>query len=158
MYGDMLMTLGIFLFIGLAIGVLIAVFYLKNLQDLLKECDPSNVQMPPVNVWLMFIPLFNIVYGFIMYPKITESIRREFESRNAPQEGDYLKALGMTMPILNVVGLVPVQALKGIVGLGSLVVFIIYWVKAAEFKNKLRSLPKADAAGVRFSDNPDLLD
>ncbi len=157
MYGDLLMTFGVVIFIIAAIAIVIAVFYLKNLQDLLKECDPANQQMPPVNVWLMFIPLFNYVYGFIMYPKITETLRREFESRNAPQQGDYLKSLGMAMPILNVVGLVPVQALKGLVGLGGLVVFIIYWVKAAEFKNKLRSLPKGDGE-LRFSDNPDLLD
>jgi hypothetical protein len=157
MYGDMLMTLGIFLFIGLAIGILILVLYLKNLQDLLKECDKSNVQMPPVNVWLMCIPLFSVVYGFIMYPKISESIKREFESRNAPQSGDYLKSIGIVMPILSVVGLAPIDALKGITGLAGLVLLIIYWVKAAEFKNKLRSLPKGEA-GVKFSENPDLLD
>lgn len=157
MYGDMLMTLGIFLFIGLAIGILILVLYLKNLQDLLKECDKSNLQMPPVNVWLMCIPLFSIVYGFIMYPKISESVKREFESRNAPQSGDYMKGIGIAMPILSVVGLVPLNALKGITGLGGLVLLIIYWVKAAELKNKLRSLPKVED-GVRFSDNPDLLD
>jgi len=151
------MTFGVVIFIGLAIGITIYVFYLKNLQDLLKECDQSNLQMPPVNVWLMFIPLFNIVYAFIMYPKISESIKREFESRNTPQSGDYLKSLGMTMAILGVVGYVPVDALKGIVGLASLVIFIIYWVKAAEMKNKLHSLPKGNS-GVRFSDNPDLLD
>lgn len=157
MYGELLMTLGIFVFIGIAIGVLIYVFYLKNLQDLLKECDRSNLQMPAVNVWLMFIPLFSIVYAFIMYPKISESVKREFESRNASQPGDYLKTLGLTMAILGAVGVIPVDALKGIVGLASLVLFIIYWVKAAEMKNKLRSLPKGDS-GVRFSDNPDLLD
>lgn len=157
MYADMFVTFGVFIFIGLAIGILIYVFYLKNLQDLLKECEKSNLQMPPANVWLMFIPFFSIVYGFIMYPKISESIKREFESRNAPQSGDYLKTLGIVMPILSAVGLIPVDALKGIVGLAGLVIFIIYWVKSAEMKNKLRSLPKGND-GVKFSANPDLLD
>ncbi|TSJ47669.1 hypothetical protein [Fluviicola chungangensis] len=157
MYGDMLLTLGIFVFIGLAIGIVIYVFYLKNLQDLLKECDQSNLQMPPVNVWLMFIPFFSIVYAFIMYSKISESVKREFESRNASQSGDYLKTLGLVLAILGAVSVIPIDALKGIAGLGSLVIFIIYWVKAAEMKNKLRSLPKGDG-GVKLSDNPDLLD
>ncbi len=157
MYGEALAMMMMITLIALAIAIVIAVFYLKNLQDLLKECDPANQQMPPVNVWLMFIPLFNIVYAFIMYPKISETLRREFEARNAPQGGDYLKNLGMTMAILNVVGLVPVQALKGLIGLGSLVIFIIYWAKAAEMKNKLRSLPKSNG-GVRLSENADLLD
>lgn len=157
MYGEAMFFAIIFAIIILSGAIVVVVFYLKNLQDMLRECDPSNLQLPPGNVWLMFIPLFNIVYGFIMYPKISESLRREFEYRGAPQPGDYLKALGMVMPILNVAGLIPVQAIKGVIGLGSLVVLIIYWVKAAEMKNKLRSLPKGEG-GVKFSDNPDLLD
>ena len=157
MYRELLMTMGIFIFIGAAIGITIYVFYLKNLQDLLKECDPVNRQMPAVNVWLMFIPFFSIVYAFIMYSKISESIKREFEHRNAPQPGDYLKTLGITMAILGVVGVIPVDALKGVVGLASLVLFIVYWVKSAQMKNKLRSLPKGDGAFV-ISDKPDLLD
>ena len=137
--------------------IVLAVFYLKNLQDLLRECDPKNRQVPPGNVWLMFIPVFNYVYGFILYLKISETLKREFEYRNAPQSGDYLKVLGIVMPSLNVAGLLPLPLTKALLGLGGLVIFIIYWVKAAEMKNKLRSLPKGDS-GVRFSDNPDLLD
>jgi hypothetical protein len=156
MYRDLFMEMGVFIFIGIAIGILILVLYLKNLQDLLKECDPSNLQMPPVNVWLMCIPLFSLVYGFIMYPKISESVKREFESREAPQSGDYLKTLGIIMPILSVVGYIPVDMLKGLTGIAGFVIFIIYWVKAAELKNKLRALPKGD--GVRMSERPDLLD
>lgn len=161
MFGAALFMVAIIILIALAIGIVIAVFFLKNLQDLLKECDPVNQQMPPVNVWLMFIPFFNIVYGFIMYPKISETLRREFDYRNAPQGGDYLKNLGLTMAILNVVGVIPVpesiQLLKGVISIASLVVFIIYWVKAADLKNKLRSLPKT-SDGVRLSENADLLD
>lgn len=157
MNGEAAFIVIIFATIIIAAAVVVAVFYLKNLQDLLRECDPVNRQIPPGNVWLMFIPLFNIVYGFIMYPKISETLKREFEYRDAPQSGDYLKGLGMAMPILNVVGLIPVQAIKGVVGLGSLVTVIIYWVKSAEMKNKLRSLPKGEG-GVKLSANPDLLD
>lgn len=136
--------------------IVLAVFYLKNLQDLLRECDPKNRQVEPGNVWLMFIPLFNYVYGFILYPKISETLRREFEGRNSPQSGDYLKVLGILMPSMNVAGLLPIPLIKGLVGIGGLVVFIMYWVQSANMKNKLRALPKAD--GVRMSENPDLLD
>jgi hypothetical protein len=134
--------------------ITVAVLYLKNLQDTLKECDAKNQQVPPVNVWLMFIPLFNLIYPFILYPKISESLKREFESRNSPQEGDYGRSLGITLPILGVCGIIPVLGIFA--GIGNLVVFIIFWVKMAEFKNKLRAIPKAD--GVRFSSNSDLLD
>ncbi len=141
-------------FIG---GVIVAVvFYLKNLQDLLNECDPANRQMPPSNVWLMFIPLFNIVYRFIMYPKISATLRLEFESRGVPESGDYLKGLGLAMAITGTLSVIPFQPIRSVGGLTVLVLMIIYWIKAASFKNKLRSLPKSD--GVKMSSNTDLLD
>jgi len=140
------------------IGVLfIAIYFLRNLRDLLRECAPQNRKVSPGNVWLMFIPLFNVVYGFILYPKISETLKREFEYRNSPQDGDYLRGLGIAMPILNVVGIVPVEFLKGIAGIGGLIVFIIYWVQSANMKNKLRALPKGEGQ-AGFSNNPDLLD
>ena len=150
----------ILLIFTLCAGVVVLfVFYLKNLQDLLKECDPNNRQVPPGNVWLMFIPFFNYVYGFILYTKISETLKREFEHRNAPQSGDYLKTLGIVLPSLNAFGALPIPMplIKGVVGLGSLTVFIMYWVQSANMKNKLRSLPKGDGAFV-ISDKPDLLD
>ena len=56
-------------------AILVAVFYLLNLQNLLKQITPANRQVEPGNVWLMFIPLFNIIYPFILYPKITDSVK-----------------------------------------------------------------------------------
>lgn len=137
--------------------IVLYVFYLKNLQDLLKEVSDHNRQVPAVNVWLMFIPLFNIVYPFILYPKISESVRLEFEERNESQDGDYGKGLGITLGALGAVGILPIpQMIKSFIGLGNLVILIVFWVKMAEFKNRLRSMPKGD--GVRLSGRADLLD
>lgn len=145
----------VFFYLILLGGVItVAVLYLKNLQDTLKECDVKNQQVPPGNVWLMFIPLFNLIYPFILYPKISESLKREFESRGNPQQGDYGRSLGITLPILGVCGIIPILGIFA--GMGNLVVFIIFWVKMAELKNKLKSLPKAD--GLRIHSSHDLLD
>lgn len=155
--GEVLAVVAFFILIVLAIAIVIAVFYLKNLQDTLKECQESNRTIPPVNVWLMMIPIFNFIYGFIMYPKISETLKNEFESRGHEQPGDYFKMVGLTMPILNLVGLIPVEVIQNISALAGLVIFIIYWVKMAQYKGLLRRLPIA-AGNVRFSDNPELLD
>jgi len=136
--------------------IILYVFYLKNLQELLNEVSPDNRQVPSANVWLMFIPLFNIVYRFILYPKISESLRLEFDEREAPKDGDYLKGLGLTLGILGVVNIIPFDALKSITSLGILVIWIVYWVKTAEMKNQLRSMQKGN--GVRLSNREDLLD
>lgn len=128
--------------------------YLKNLQDLLEEISTENRQVPSSNVWLMLIPLFNYVYGFILYPKITDSIRNEMEARGASESGDYSRGIGLSLPILRVSGIVPV--IGGLAGLGWIVMWIIFWVKTAEYKSRLRSLPKD--GGVRLSGRADLLD
>lgn len=156
------MTLGllegalVFLVVLFIVIIILYVFYLKNLQDLLNEVSPGNRQVPPSNVWLMFIPLFNIVYRFILYPKISDSLLIEFEDRGAPKDGDYLKGLGLTLGIIGVVNIIPISALKSITSLGILVIWIVYWVKTAEMKNQLRSMEKGN--GVRLSSREDILD
>lgn len=146
----------VFALIYLTGFVIFVVFYLKNLQELLQECDPANRQMPPVNVWLMFIPLFNIVYRFIMYPKISGSLRKEFESRGAAKSGDYLKGLGLVMSITGIFTVIPIPFMRGAVSIAVLIIMIVYWVKSARMKNELRALPKVD--GIKISSNIDLLD
>lgn len=147
-YGPML----IFLFLVLAISITVAVLYLLNLQNLLKEISPKNRQVEPGNVWLMLIPLFNVIYPFILYPKISDSTKAEYAARGLSPKGDFSRAIGITMPILGLCGWIPV--LGGLAGLANLVLFIIFWVRTAEYKNELRRNP----GGTGMSVNPDLLD
>ena len=46
----------IFALIGIGIGVM----FLLTIQNALKEVGESRRKIAPSNVWLMFIPLFNI--------------------------------------------------------------------------------------------------
>lgn len=138
----------------IALGAIVVyVFYLKNLQDLLKEVAESNREVPPSNVWLMFIPFFNIVYSFILYNKIANSLSAEFQSRDLPQEGDYGKGLGLAIAIVGAAGLIP--GISDFTGLPSLILLIVYWVKMAKFKQLLRT---TERNGFNMSTNPDLLD
>ena len=54
--------IGGFFFI-FAIGAIVAgVFYILNLQKTIVACSKENQAMPPSNVWLILIPLFNIYW------------------------------------------------------------------------------------------------
>jgi hypothetical protein len=152
---------GLFLIIGLVYFLILggsitsSIFYVKNLQDLLKEVDPKNRLVHPGFVWMLFIPFYGaVIYPFILYPRISESLRSEFEARNSPQPGDYGKSLGIVLPIMICCLIVPVLNILAIIGF--IVIGIIFWVKMAQFKKMLKSLPKLD--GIRFSSNTDLLD
>lgn len=140
----------------MAIAILIA--YLLTLQNVLKEIGPENRTVQPNNVWLMLIPLFSIGYAFILYPKISESLRKEYDERDIIGGGDYGKGLGMTAAILGVIGLInnvlDLGVIGSLVGVASLIVMIVFWVKMSEFKKRLQKTP--NSGGI--SSNPDILD
>ena len=121
-------------FIGI---ILLAVFYLINLQNTLLEVSEKNRKIPAGNVWLMLIPLFNLIYPFILYPKISDSLKDEYNERGLPSKGDYARGIGITMPILGLCGFIP--GINIFAGLAQFILFIIYWSKMSNFKNELKS-------------------
>ena len=133
---ELLLGIGIVIILFTAlIGIVVAVLYLLNLQNLLKRISAENRVVEPGNVWLMLIPIFNLVYAFILYPKISESIKNEFLKRGLSDSGDFGKSLGTAMAVLGLCGFIPV--LGGFDSIAILVIWIIYWVKMSEYKSKL---------------------
>ena len=133
---ELLLGIGIVIILFTAlIGIVVAVLYLLNLQNLLKRISVENRVVEPGNVWLMLIPIFNLVYAFILYPKISESVKNEFLKRGLSDSGDYGKSLGTAMAVLGLCGFIP--SLGGFAGIADLVIWIIYWVKMSEYKSKL---------------------
>ena len=127
---------GAIILVFLLIALVVAILYLLNLQNLMKSIKEENREVSPGNVWLMLIPLFSLVYAFILYPKISASVKKELESREMDTEGDGAKNLGLALAITGALSLIPV--IGGLAGLANLVVFIMWWVKTAGFKNKFR--------------------
>lgn len=134
--------------------ITMGVLYLLNMQNLLKEIKPENRLVEPGNVWLMFIPLFNIIYPFILYPKVCDSVRNEFESRGQSQQGDYGRSLGITIPILGICSVIPILGIFA--SIANLVLFIMFWVKLSDHKNKLKNMVSLE--GNVISNSSELLD
>ena len=106
------------------------VFFLLTLQNTLLAISPENRKMPPSNVWLMFIPLFNLVWQFIMVTNIAESIKAECVRLNiSVNERKPTAGIGLAWNICSVCFFIPFAPLA------SLVLLIIYWVKVNEYKN-----------------------
>lgn len=112
--------------------ILLNIFYLINLQDTLKEVGESRRQVPPSNVWLMFIPFFNLIYPFILYPKICDSVKAEFQHRGLDSNSDFGKGIGITLPILSLVSIIPYLGI--LARIGHLVLFIIFGAKLQAIK------------------------
>jgi hypothetical protein len=113
-----------------------AIFYLITLQRALERCAPESRAMPPGQVWLLLIPLFNVVWQFIVVNSIAVSLRNEFARRRIPlAEGEPGKPIGFVLCIATVIGIVPlVNILAGPV---SLVCWILYWVKISGYSRML---------------------
>ena len=113
------------------IVLLPAIFFLLNLQKTLEAITPENRKMPPSNVWLMLIPLFNIVWQFIMVDRIAQSITAECARLNIPtNDPKPTYNIGLAWNICNLATFIPF-----IGGLAALVTFILYWIKVSEYKN-----------------------
>jgi hypothetical protein len=124
------------------------IFFLIEQQNILKAIRPENRLMRPGQVWLQLIPLFNVVWQFIVVGRISDSIQREF----ATWENDSIVGLpdaqvahvintrptydiGLAYCILYLCNWIPfVGTLAGIAGL---VCWVIYWTKLVEFRRKI---------------------
>jgi hypothetical protein len=119
----------------LAIGLVIAIFFLLTLSKALSRCRPANRTMEPGMVWLNFVPLLSLVWEFITVIRVAESLKNEYYDRGWDDRGDFGKNLGLATCILNLLGIVPF--IGGLFSLAGLVCFVIYWVKVAGYSKEL---------------------
>lgn len=132
----------ILLFI-LAMAVVPAVFFLLTLQNTLKEVSIENRKMEPGMVWLMFIPLFGMVWQFIIVNRLADSLRDEFAKKNIKvMEARPGFAIGLTYCILFCCSIIPYLGL--LTSIAGLVFWIIYWVKINGYREKLKQSVSAD--------------
>ncbi len=118
------------------IALLPQIFYLLTLQNTLAKVSLTNRTMEPGQVWLSLIPLFGLVWQFIIVTRMADSLRAEFNERGITvQEEKPGYSLGIAYCVLYCCTIIPI--LGGLASLGGLVVWIIYWVKINEYKNLL---------------------
>lgn len=143
-------------------GILTAyILYLLTLYRTMQEVSLKNQQVPASNVWLLLIPVFNLIYPFILFPKISDSIMEEFADRKMDTSGDFSRNLGVAMSILKLASVLlrylgPLAVLGGLATLALLIIWIVYWVKMSQFKDQLKN--SGNLARISLSNNPDLLD
>ena len=129
--------LGIFTIVLVVIAIMLVpmVFYCLSLQKALNRCSPECRAMNSGMVWLIFIPLFNIVWQFMVVLNMAKSLAAEFQKRGMAEDPNPGQTLGMVMCIGNL-----------ICGPVGLICWILYWVKIAGYSNKIAGPPVPVAA------------
>jgi len=123
--------------LGLA-GLGAAIAFLLTLQRAVGRCAPRNRLLSPDQVWLNLIPIFGIVWQFMMVGRIADTLRNEFAARGtprAPVPDDYGRGVGLAMCILGVVSIIPYVGI--LTGLAGMVCWIVYWVKISGYSREL---------------------
>ena len=140
------------LIIVLAIFLVPMILFLLTQQNTLKAIRPDNRRIQPGEVWLQLIPVFNLIWQFIVVGRISDSIRNEINDRNLNSflgiadpvfANDHTKRptydMGLTFCILSLCGCIPL--LGGIASIAGIVCWIIYWTQIVAYKNKFLNNP-----------------
>jgi hypothetical protein len=133
--GPLEITLIIFVF-GF-ISFLPMIFYLLTLQNTLYEVRNENRKMQPGQVWLSLIPLFGIIWQFIIVNNVADSLKLEFQERNINvDENRPGYGIGLAFCILSCCSIIPFLGI--LAALAALICWIIYWVKISNYKTTLK--------------------
>ncbi|HEY1805991.1 MAG TPA: hypothetical protein VGG45_16075 [Terracidiphilus sp.] len=114
------------------------VLYMHTLATTLKKCSLTTRTMQPGMVWLLLIPLFNVIWHFFVVLAVGKSLGNEFRARRIPStDPEPGKSLGIAMCVCGACGIIP-----GVV-LVYLVLLFIYWGKISGFSRLLDQTPVA---------------
>jgi hypothetical protein len=124
----------ILVLVMLALLLIPSIFYFISLQKALEAVSPENRQMPPGQVWLSLIPLFNFVWMFYVVNKIADSFQLECYRLNIPTtEVKPTKGIGSAKNMLRICSFIPFIGI--LANIGFVICWIIYWVKVVQIKN-----------------------
>ena len=121
------------LIVAILLGIFVIpyILYIQTLQKTLQQIKLENRTISEGSLWLLLIPLFNLIWHFFVVNKMSISLANETKSRNINfgeiQPG---QSIGIAMCILN---LIPYLNIIGFI------LWIIYWVKISNYKNILIS-------------------
>ena len=118
--------------------------YLNSLRKTLLLINLKNRTINPNYVWFMFIIFFNLYYNFKLVSSIATSLSNEFSDRNIAVDekrpGEtigYINSIFLVLWFINVFTKFDLEAVNFILTLGSLITWIIYWVKIRKYKKLL---------------------
>ena len=122
-----------FWFFAFGFGVNIVLIFL--LYTDFTRVPPGFRKLEPGLVWLLLIPCFNLVWNFFVFPRVSESFKAYFDSVGDASVGNCGRDLGLGYAACTAASLIPFVGC--LTGIASLVLFILYLIKANKLKNRI---------------------
>ena len=119
----------------IVVPIVVGIFYCLTLQKALNRCARQNRAMSPGLVWLYLIPFFSLVWHFFIVMNMAKSLHAEFTYRGIVEEPNPGQGIGLATCILHCLFWVPFFG--GLIWVGGLVCWVLYWMKISEYSNKI---------------------
>src|SRR3989339_335463 len=119
-----------------AAGILVRVLFSWSVFKTAKRIPQEHHLFPAWFCWLMIIPIIGIVFDWMMLPfGVPWSAKKYFEdNEQAKQAANVLFGIGLAYAICISTVFIPI--LNFITGIGTIVLWIIYWVKIVNFRKE----------------------
>lgn len=146
-----LFGLGLFSIIGLVFILLFyvpLVMYLLNLQRTFNAIQPQFRPSVPIPLlWLSLVPGLGLFVLAATVVLLSVALKKEDEARGSTVFGDGGLTLGLAFVICGLLTIIPLLGI--LLGLGSLVCWIMHWIRIAAYRKTLEALTGlAPAYGV----------
>jgi uncharacterized membrane protein len=115
-----------------AIGIAIGVFICYVLYQAAQKVPSGYQTLAPASVFLLLVPLLNMVWLFVVVIKLSESYQKYFAAQQRTDTGDCGRAVGLAWAIASVCVVVPLVNVMAVPA--SLVLMILYLVKVSALK------------------------
>ena len=123
--------------------LVVAIFYLITLSTTLAKCSESTRTMDPGLVWLLLIPIFNLIWHFFVVLALAKSLAAEFRARRIyPDELNPGQSGGIAMCVCGACGVIPLINIITLVP--HLVLWVMYWYRIAGYSRLLDYRPSVD--------------
>jgi hypothetical protein len=116
----------------------ITIYWLRTMQRAIEACASANRTTNASGVWMILIPGFGMVWQFVMIGHVSESLKKEYQSRNwlieedQPAYGKGITAAVIISIVFLIRGIFWVQPWLGFLGL--LVAGFTMWSHAERVK------------------------
>ncbi|MBK2123715.1 hypothetical protein [Fangia hongkongensis] len=134
--------IGAFIVICIVIYYLIAVLFSLSIYKLAKRIDKDKQIFPAWFAWMFLIPIVGYVFRWMMLPFGIGKALKHYDSAEIRKKGSTLFGLGLSVVILPLISWISFLSIA--VAIASIVLFILYWVKAVQTRKLLEKQLSSD--------------
>ncbi|TZF85927.1 hypothetical protein FW774_02345 (plasmid) [Pedobacter sp. BS3] len=128
------------LIIAFIINTLIYLFFCIDLRKALAQVDPVNRSLNGNLIWLLLVPVVNIVLNFFVVNGMAKSLKLELLSRDYDVDENPGFWPGMVYAMMSILIYMPMpMTLLFLLSFTGLIFFIRYWMKINWYRKVLEN-------------------